>query len=63
MRQRVFPRTEGDRHGVPARVVAPQRRLARIAAVLRGRTRGIGTGASRKGGRDLRLAQRCRVAE
>jgi hypothetical protein len=35
MRQRFFPVTAGERQGVPARVFAPQRMLARAAAVLR----------------------------
>jgi putative ABC transport system substrate-binding protein len=35
--QRFLPPTAGDMQAWPARVAAPQRRLARIAAVLRGR--------------------------
>ena len=37
MRQRRFPLTAGDAHGVPRRVLAPQRRLAPIARVSRRR--------------------------
>src|SRR5680860_1700029 len=35
MRQRLFPATAGARHGVPRRVLAPQRGLASIGPVLR----------------------------
>ena len=35
MRQRLFPLTAGERQGVSARVLAPQRRLSSIGAVLR----------------------------
>jgi hypothetical protein len=36
MRQRRFPATAGARQAPPQRVVAPQRRLASIGAVMRG---------------------------
>jgi hypothetical protein len=35
MRQRLLPCTAGERHAPPARVLAPQRGLASIAAVFR----------------------------
>ena len=35
MRQRFLPRTDGDLHGLPERVLAPQRRLESIGPVLR----------------------------
>jgi hypothetical protein len=35
MRHRFFPVTAGERQGLPERVLAPQRRLASIAAVFR----------------------------
>jgi hypothetical protein len=35
MRQRRLPRIAGERHASPQRVLAPQRRLARIGAMLR----------------------------
>jgi len=35
MRQRAFPRTAGDRQGLPERVLAPQRGLDSIGQVLR----------------------------
>jgi hypothetical protein len=34
MRQRFLPRTAGERHALPQRVLAPQRGLASIAPVL-----------------------------
>ena len=34
MRQRLLPRTEGERHEPPERILAPQRGLASMAAVL-----------------------------
>ena len=36
MRQRVLPRTAGDLHGLPERVLARQRGLESIGPVLRG---------------------------
>ena len=36
MRQRFLPLTAGDLQGLPDRVLAPQRRLESIGAVLRG---------------------------
>jgi hypothetical protein len=33
MRQRFLPRTDGERHAPPTRVLAPHRGLARIASV------------------------------
>jgi hypothetical protein len=35
MRQRLLPRTAGERHDPPARILAPQRGLASIGPVLR----------------------------
>jgi hypothetical protein len=35
MRQRFFPSTAGDLHGLPERVLAPQRGLRSIGPVLR----------------------------
>ena len=35
MRQRFLPRTAGERHKPPERILAPQRGLASIGAVLR----------------------------
>jgi hypothetical protein len=35
MRQRFLPRTAGERHVPPERVLAPQRRLASIGPELR----------------------------
>jgi hypothetical protein len=35
MRQRFLPRTAGERHAPPERILAPQRGLASIAPVLR----------------------------
>jgi hypothetical protein len=54
IRQRLFPLTAGDIHGLPERVLAPQRGLESIGPVLRGwlvvilfylRVRGSGTGS------------------
>jgi hypothetical protein len=46
MRQRFFPATAGDLQGWPLRVVAPQRRLACIAVVFRGRWRAMSSPAA-----------------
>jgi hypothetical protein len=35
MRQRFLPRTAGEQHAPPERVLAPQRRLASIGPILR----------------------------
>jgi hypothetical protein len=35
MRQRLLPRTTGERHDPPERILAPQCGLARIGPVLR----------------------------
>jgi hypothetical protein len=35
MRQRFLPRTAGERHAPPERILAPHRGLARIEPVLR----------------------------
>jgi hypothetical protein len=35
MRQRALPRTAGERHAPPDRILAPQRALASIGAVRR----------------------------
>jgi hypothetical protein len=35
MRQRLLPRTAGERHKPPERILAPQRGLASIGPVLR----------------------------